>query len=265
MSARRHLPSLATYPIMFKAHPTARHGKHCQQHKSRQTTRGVPWGSLIHKAEGRRVNTFWKPCHWSTRKGSFFQEQDLPQHHCFIRNTARAPGKRDRAGSWHPASRQPSPSASGRRRKTEGGTGQTRPSKGWFGVISLLREQRSVYTAELPRGQVMCRSLHGHPCWQGGCPSISVPSSCSAPGSNPAWGISEWQHHEQKPCQEVPAPVGMLLLLLPNKKSLWEEESEIQHNLSGANPVPVWEAGGCAARQPSCRESQSQGPRDSDC
>lgn len=94
MPVRGHLPSLATNPVTFTAHPTK-----SVANTASNTRAGKPHWNLaaVHwfiRQRGDRINSSWKLCHWATRKDSFFQEQDLPQQCCFIRNTAKARGKR---------------------------------------------------------------------------------------------------------------------------------------------------------------------------
>lgn len=65
--------------------------KHCQQHKSWQTTLEPCCSSLIHKAE-RSYKQLLKTMPLSHQERQFFQEQDLPQQCCFISNMSGARG-----------------------------------------------------------------------------------------------------------------------------------------------------------------------------
>lgn len=103
MPVRGHLPSLAKNPVMFPAHPTksvASIASNTRAGKPHWNLAAVHW--LI-RQRGDRINSSWKLCHWATRKGSFFQEQDLPQQCCFIRNMSRAWGREKgrAAGTLH--------------------------------------------------------------------------------------------------------------------------------------------------------------------
>lgn len=168
MPLRGHLPSLATNPVMFTAHPTksvASIASSTGAGKAHWNLTAVHW---FVRQRGDHTNSSWKLCHWATRKGSSFQEQGLPQQCCFIRSMSREPKeeRRDRQLAHYIS---PASSLLGFRKAQEEGR-WCWPHRALQGLIR--KSSTALITAKLPTGQATCKSLGGHTAWGVTAPAL---------------------------------------------------------------------------------------------